>query len=166
VINQGLNTYPYSIDGGKRHKQRQTTDKQRQQAEIQHNLLTQQHLDLLVNWAAAEEQRLINEELRASAEAERQESEEQRRLSEQLRISADNSYQAAEQARQAAEKSRQAAEKLRQATEEARVVAEMLRQAAEDVRQSTYEQQLVLDEMRRTVQEFARIHPELRSSHR
>ena len=138
MIDQRLNTYPYSIGHDKRQKQRQ-------QAELQRNLLDQQHLEVVTNLIASEEQRLINEELRASAEAERQESEKQRRVSEHWRISA---------------------EKLRQVTEEARVVAEMLRKAAEDDRQSTHEQQLVLDEMRRAAQEFDRINLELRPNHK
>ena len=166
MINHRWSSYPYSSNDSKLEIQRQAANKQRPQAESQRNLVAQQHLELLVNWAAVEEQRLINEELRVSGEAERKELEEQRCVSEHSRISAEKSRQAAEEVRQATEQARQVAEQLRQATEEARVVAEMLRQAAEEARQSTYEQQLVLNEMRHAVQEFDRINLELRPSTR
>ena len=159
MTNQRSHTYPDFSDNGKLQIQRQAAEKQRQQAEIQCTLVAQQYLDLVVNWAAAEQQRLIDEEVRFSAEAERQESEKQRCVGEQSRISAEKS-------RQAAEEARQAAEKLRQATEEARVAAEMLRQAAEQARQATYEQQVVLNEMRHAAQEFDRINLEWRPSNR
>ena len=49
MINQPLNPYPYSIDDDR-------GEKQQQQAELQRHLVAQQHLELMINLAAGEEQ--------------------------------------------------------------------------------------------------------------
>lgn len=136
-----------SNNDGKYEQDYQASRQQRQRAEIQRALVAQQHIDLINAWTTAEEQRVITEEVRASAEAERCSSEEDRLVSEERRS--------------LAERGRRVAEDLRKATEEARLAAEQLRQAAEEVRQCTYEQMFVLEEMRQTVREFDGIRLEL-----
>jgi membrane protein involved in colicin uptake len=80
---------------------------------------------------AAEEQRLVTDEMRRAAEELREAAEQMRLTGEQMRREAEAIRQAHEAMRQAAEEARRIQEQLRQASEQARVAAERLRQERE-----------------------------------
>ena len=103
-------------------------------------------------WAAAEAQRILNEESRETAEEERDSAEDAREENETARVNAETLRATNEETRKTAETQRAAAETVREGNEQARKTAETQRAGAEATRQTNEQTRQNQEQARQTAE--------------